>query len=144
MCSPRNIFVGKSRYFQTTVESGASNRGAFDSDVLLLELSSVPECKSLDVKNSEKNKNCFVETIQTEFYYLFFSGYEIVRFTTEHKIIDFISNLGNNMVVYAKVVGEECRHVSSDHRKFVENGKIEKGTLLISMGIFLILLIIMF
>ena len=66
----KNTFIGEARVFQMIQESGALTSGDCDGNSLLL-----------DAKNSECNE------------YIFISGYEIVRFTTEEKIIDFIFKL---------------------------------------------------
>ena len=128
---PKNIFIGKSRVCRMTEESGALNRGQYDGNSILLEMSSPLECNSLYVTSSECNEYCFGETIQTEFEFIFLSGYEIVKFCTEDKIIDFISNIGNNMVlVYAIAVGENYTYFLSDHYNFIEHEGIEERTLL--------------
>ena len=89
------------------VESGSLNGGHFDDNSILLV-----------VTNSEYN----------EYFFLF--GHEIVRFFTEDKLINFIPNIGNNMVVYAIAVGKKYLYFLSDLYKFVENGKSEEGALL--------------
>ena len=100
-----------------TVESGALTSGECESNSNLLELFSAPQCNSLNFTESDCNE------------YIFFSGYEIVIFPKEDNFIDFIYNIGNNMVPYAIAVGEKFNKSISDLYKFVENGKIEKGVL---------------
>ena len=78
-----------------TEDSRALNSGDYDGISFFLELSSAPESNSLDATNSECNE------------YVFISGYEDVRFITENEIIDFISIIDNNMVVYSIAVGEK-------------------------------------
>ena len=99
MFSTKTFFLGKSRVCQLTVESGDLNRGDYDGNTISLGLNSAPECNSLNVTISECNE------------YIFISGYEIVRFTTEDKIIDFISNIGKSMVVFAIAVCWSKTHV---------------------------------
>ena len=66
------------------MESGALYSEDYDGNSVLL-----------DNRNSECNG------------YLFNSGYEMFRFTTKDKIIDFISDIGKNKVVYAIAAGEK-------------------------------------
>ena len=64
-------------------------------------------------------------TNQTNFEKKIISGHQIARFATEDKVIDFISNAGNNMFLYAIAVGEKYTFFSSDQYKFIENERIE-------------------
>ena len=105
----QNFFFGKSRACQITKESAALNRGDYVGNSFIL-----------DVANSECNE------------YFFNSGYEIVRFTTEDKNIDFVSNIGNNMVVHAIAVRRKHRCFLSDHYEFIKNEKTEERILLSS------------
>ena len=89
------------------MDSGALNSGEYGGNTILLQRSSVKECKSLDVTNSKCNEFCFGETIQTEGENNFTSGFEIVRFFTEDQIFDFISLMSNNMVPTNLVVQEK-------------------------------------
>ena len=104
---PKHKFNGDSRVRKLTEKSGVPISGDYDGNFVLLECTSASECNSLEVRNSECNDYCFRETIQAEFEYIFIARYEIVRLTTEDKIIDFISNTGYHMVVYAIAVGEK-------------------------------------
>ena len=62
--------------------------------------------------------------------YVYISGLEIVKFEIEYKIIDYISLMGNNMIPYPIVVGEKFTYFLYNRWKFLENDKIEEGTLL--------------
>ena len=62
--------------------------------------------------------------------YVYISGLEIIKFKTEDKIIDYISLMGNNMVPYAFVIGEKYTYFIYHRYKFIENDKMEEGTLL--------------
>ena len=61
--------------------------------------------------------------------FIFISGFEFINFSTEDKIIDFISLIGYNLIPTAMAVGEKYTYFISDHYKFIENNKIEEGTL---------------
>ena len=101
---PKHIFIRKSRVCPMTEFSGAAdNSSTFDRNTLLLE------CQD------------------NEFVYI--SGLEIIKFKTDDKFIDYISLIGNNMVLYAIMVGEKYTYFIA-HYKFIENEKIEEGTLL--------------
>ena len=62
--------------------------------------------------------------------YIFVCGFEIIKSSAEDKFIDFISLMGNNMISKAIAVGEKYKYFISDHYEFLENFKIEEGTLL--------------
>ena len=84
--------------------SGARDKNDFDGNTLLLEC--------------EDNE------------YVYISGLEIIKFKTDDKIIDYISLMGNNMCPYAIIFGEKYTYFIAHHYKFIENNKIEEGTLL--------------
>ena len=100
----KNIFIGKSKVCAMTEFSGANNDSRFDGNTLLIEC-----------ENNE---------------YVYISGLEITKFKTDDKIIDYISLMGNNMTPYAIMVGERYTYFLYDRYKFIENDKIEEGTLL--------------
>ena len=62
--------------------------------------------------------------------YVYISGIEISKFKTDDKIIDYISLMGNNMIPHAIMIGERYTYFLYHHYKFIENDKIEEGTLL--------------
>ena len=62
--------------------------------------------------------------------YIFISGFEIAKLSTEDEIIDFMSLMGNNMILTAIAIAQKNTYFMSDHYKFIENDKIEEGTLL--------------
>ena len=62
--------------------------------------------------------------------YVFNSGFKVIKFTTEDKIIDFVSLKDNIMIPTAKAVRTKDKCFKSDHRNFNENNKIEEGTLI--------------
>ena len=62
--------------------------------------------------------------------YVKISGLEIFKFKSADKIIDYISIMGNNMIPYTFAVGENYTYFLSSHYKFIQNDKIEEGTLL--------------
>ena len=83
--------------------SGAEDKGGFDSNTLLLE------CEDKE--------------------YLYISGFEIVKFKIDDKIIDFISLMGNNMCRYGIMVGKIYTYFIAHHCTFIEIDKIEEGAL---------------
>ena len=84
--------------------SGANDSSSFYGNTLLLEF-----------ENNE---------------YVFISGLEIFKFKMDKKIIDYISLMGNNMVPYTFAVGEKYTYFLSSRYKFIQNDRIEDGTLL--------------
>ena len=99
---PKHIFIGKSKVI--TEFSGADDNPDFDGNTLLLEL--------------EDNE------------YIYISGLEIFIFKTDDKIIEYISLMGNNMVPQVVMVGEKNTYFRNHNHKFIENYKIEEGSLL--------------
>ena len=101
----KNVFIGKSKVCPMTEFSGAANNSSkFDGNTLLLEC--------------EDNE------------YIYISGLEITKFKIDDKIIDYISLMGNNMTPYAIMIGERYTYFLYYRYKFIENDKIEEGTLL--------------
>ena len=102
---PKHIFIGKSKVCEMTKFSGAADISSdFDGNTL------VPQCE-----NNE---------------YVYVSGLEISKFKTDDKIIDYMSLMGNNKVPYATILGENYTYLLYNRYKFIENVKIEEGTLL--------------
>ena len=102
---PKHLFIGRSKVCDMTEFSGAAdNSSDFDGNTLLLEV--------------EDRK------------YVYFSGLEITEFETNAKVIDCISLMGKNMVPYAIILGEKYTYFLYHRYKFIENDKIEEGTLL--------------
>ena len=101
---PKQIFIGKSKVCEITQFAGAIDNSDFDGNTLLLE-----------VNDNE---------------YVYISGSEISKFKTDDKIIEYISLMGNNMIPYAIMVREKFTYFLDHRYKFLENDKIEKGTLL--------------
>ena len=98
------IFIGKSKVCGMTEFSGADDRSDFDGNTILLEC--------------EDNE------------YVYISGFEIFKFKSDYKIIDYISLTSNNMCPYTIEIGGKYTYFLSIHCKFFENDKIEEGTLL--------------
>ena len=101
---PKRIFIGKSKICSMTDFLGANDSSDYDGNTLLLE--------------REDNE------------YIYISGLEITKFKIDDKIIDYISLMGNNMVPYTIIIGERYTYFIARHCKFIENDKIEEGTLL--------------
>ena len=57
-------------------------------------------------------------------------GLEIFKFKIDDKIIDYKALMGNYMCPYAFIFGEKNTYFISHRYKFIENDKIEEGTLL--------------
>ena len=101
----KNNFFGKSKVFPMTEFSAAANNSSrFDGKTLLLEC-----------ENNE---------------YVYISGLEITKFKIDDKFIDYTSLMGNNMIPYAIMIGERYTHFLCHRYKFIENDKIEEGSLL--------------
>ena len=101
----KNVFIGKSKDCPMTEITGTANIGSdFDGNTLLLEC-----------ENNE---------------YVYISGLEITKFKIDDKIIDYISLIGNNMIPHAIMIGEKYTYFLYHRYKFIENYKIEEGTLL--------------
>ena len=88
----------------TEFSGAADNSSDFDGNTLLLQCGN--------------NENVYI------------SGLEIFKFKTNDKIIEYISLIGNNMIQYAIRVGEKYTYFSYNRHKFIENDKLEEGTLL--------------
>ena len=101
---PKRIFSGRSKVCDMTNFSGAEDKEGFDGITLLPEFE--------------------------DYEYVYFSGLEITEFKTDDKYLDYTSLVGNNMVRYAIIVGENSTYFLNNRYKFVENDKIEEGTLL--------------
>ena len=101
----KNVFIGKSKICPMTEFSGAANNSSeFDGNTLLIEC-----------ENNE---------------YVYISGLEITKFKTDDTIIDYISLMGNNMIPHSIMIGERYTYFLYYRYKFMENDKIEEGTLL--------------
>ena len=101
---PKNVFIGKSKFCSMTEFSGAAdNSSRFDRNTLLLEC--------------EDNE------------YVYISGLQITKFKIDDKIIDYISLVGSNMIPHAIMIGERYTYFLYHRYKFIENDKIEEGTL---------------
>ena len=100
----KNVFIGKSKVCEMTQFSGANDRADFDGNTLLIQ-----------VDDNE---------------YVYISGLEISKFKTDDKIIDYISLMGNNMIPHAIMIGEKYTYFLYYRYKFIENDKIEEGSLL--------------
>ena len=70
----------------------------------------------------------------------FFSGFEITKLSTEDKLIDFISLMGNNMIPTAIAVGQKYTYSISDCYRFNVNNNTEEEIFLNSTNYSLYLL----
>ena len=100
---PKHIFIGQSKVCKMTEFFGVSNDG-FDGNTFLLE------CEDIE--------------------YVHISGHEIFKFKTDDKLIDYISLMGINFVLYAIIFGENYTYFVAHHYNVIENDKIEERTLL--------------
>ena len=78
---PKHIFIGKSKNCLISEFSQSEDIVNFDGITLLLEC-----------ENNE---------------YIYISGLEILKFTIEDKIIDYVSLMGNNLIAYPIAIGEK-------------------------------------
>ena len=102
---PKRFFIVKSKVCDMTEFSGAAvNSSDFDGITLLLEV--------------EDRK------------YVYISGLEITEFRTDDKILGYISLMGNNMIPYAIMLAEKYTYSLHHRYIFIENDKIQEGTLL--------------
>ena len=97
-------FVVKSKFCAGTRFSRALDNSKFDGNTILLKC--------------EDSK------------YVYISGLEIFEFRTDDKILDYISLMGKCMTPHSFVVREKLIYFKLTHYKFIENDKIEEGTLL--------------
>ena len=92
----KHIFIGRSKVCDMTDISGAAhNSSDFEGNTFLLEV--------------EDRK------------YVYISGLENTEFETNDKVIDCISLMGNNMVPYAILLGENYTYFSYHRYKLIEN-----------------------
>ena len=93
---PEDIFIGTPKVSELTEFSGAANNDSdFEGNTLLLQC---------------ENKE-----------YVYISGFEIFKFKTDDKIIDYISLMGNKMIPYAHIVREKYTNFLYHRYKFIEN-----------------------
>ena len=105
----KNVFIGTSKVCPMTEFSGAANNSSeFDGNTLLIEC-----------ENNE---------------YVYISGLEITKFKIDDKIIDYISLMGNSMIAHGIMIGERYTYFLYHRYEFIENDKIEEGTLLNRTG----------
>ena len=100
----QKIFISESNVSKMTEFSGADDNPDCDGNTILLEC--------------EANESVFI------------SGFENFKFKSDDKIMEYISFRGNNMCPYAIIIGEKHTFFRGNHYKFIENDKIEEGTLL--------------
>ena len=100
----KNIYIGKSKICNMTIFSGALNISNFDGSTILLEC---------------EDSKC-----------VYFSGLEIYEFRSCDNFLDYISLMGKNKIPYTFAVGEKFTFFISTDYEFIENDKIEEGTLL--------------
>ena len=97
---------------------------------ILVNQKNVPQLNFRGAKNSHDYDG---NTLLLEFEdneYVYISGLEIFKFKTDDKITDYTSLMGNNMTPNTFAVGEKYTYSLYDRYKFIENDKIEEGSLL--------------
>ena len=104
-----SMFIEKNHMCRMTENSGACDSFDFDGISNLVG--------SDDIVNNEDVVN---------------SGFEIIKFSRDDKIIGFISLMGNNKILTAITFRENYTFFLSDHYKLIENNKIEEGFFLSS------------
>ena len=100
----KSTFISKSKACPMTEISGAGDKIDFHGNTLLLE------CEIIE--------------------YVYISGLEIFQFKKDDKIIHYISRMGNNMIPYTFAKRDKNTYFLLSHYKFIENDKIEEGSLL--------------
>ena len=100
---PKHISIGKPNVCEITQFSEANDSSDFDGKTI-----------SLECQDNE---------------YLHISECEVNKLRTDDKNIDYISCMGNNML-FSTMAVEKNTNFISDNCKFIENDKIDEGTLL--------------
>ena len=67
--------------------------------------------------------------------YVYDGANKIYSFITIDHILEYISNMGDNMIPYSIAIGEEIIYFLSSHCKFVKRAKIKNDRLLKTNGI---------
>ena len=89
--------------------SGARDNPEFDGNTIFLSVRD-----EIDVKYQ-----------QTKFECMQIFGYGIFKFTTEHKIIYYISSMGNKMIPYPILIVEINTYILVNRYDFIKNENIE-------------------
>ena len=110
----KNLFISKSEVYKSTEIPGACDSSDSDGKTILVGGDDVGYNYSLSVRGDKE--------------YMFISGFQIITFNTEDKILDFKSILGINMNPTAVAIREKNLNLLSEHYKFIENNKIEERT----------------
>ena len=100
---PLEIFLGKSESFMLRAFSGASNKPVFHGNPILLKLS------------EEKYKNK----------YFHIGGDMVCSFLTNDKMYKYISNVGNNLILYSIAIGEEKVYFLTRDSEFFKRGNFK-------------------
>ena len=88
--------MGKSESCLLTALSGAFDKPVFDGNTILLKIS----------EENDKHR------------YFYIGGDMVCSFLTNDKIYDYISNMGNNLITYTIVIGEENVFFSNSKFQF--------------------------
>ena len=91
---PLPFFIGESRVCRTTEMPRAPDGPDFDGSTWL------------------------IISVCSEYVYIF--AYEMVKFYSDDRILNFISLMGNNMIQTTIAVGQKYTYVFSDHCIFIE------------------------
>ena len=83
--------------------------------------------RALDNSNFDGN-TILLECEDSNYFYI--SGLEIFEIRTSDKFTNYISLMCNNMTPYVFTQGSRYSYFISTHYIFIENDKIEEGTLL--------------
>ena len=106
---PIEKFLGKSQACDMTAMSGAFDRTVFDGSSIFLKI-------------SKKNRY--------KYRYVYVGGNVVCSFLTNHKVYEYISNMGNNLTLYSIAVGDEYIFFLTPHFKFGKREKIDYDDLL--------------
>ena len=101
-------FLGKSHACKMTMMSGAFDKPLFKGNTILLKI------------NEENNRYKDVYN----------GGDMICSFLTNDIIVEYFSNMGNNLIPYSIAKGRENIHFSTPHFKFISEDEIDYDDLI--------------
>ena len=106
--NPMETFLGKSQRCSMTALSGASDKGCFDGNTILLKVG---------IENG-KNK------------YVYIAGDMVCSFLTSDNIYKYVSNMGNNLSPYSVATGSENYYLLAPNFSFIKKDKIDYDDIL--------------
>ena len=107
------LFLGKCDATNMLIKFGSLDKSVFSGVIILLK------------KGAENNKNRYV----------YVGGNKMYSFQFIDLILEYISDMGENMIPYGIAIGEENLYFPSPHFKLVKRAKIKGDELLKTNGI---------